>query len=90
MKKVFRIVMYVVGCFIVVNSMMYFLSKNANGAETDFSDCKTCRLINELNPQWVYSNEQERLMLCFESDEIIDQRKCVVFPNRIHLDIPEG
>ncbi len=102
MRKMLRIVMHVVVCLVVVNVIMIFLSQNANGAPPvpvenvwnksgleDFGDCKTCEILNSLNPTWVYANDEEHIMLCFEGkDHAVSNQKCIVFPHKIHLNLP--
>jgi hypothetical protein len=95
MKAIFRIIMYVVMCFIVVNTMMYFLSEKANAAPAvnrsdispDFNDCKTCQILNDLNPQWIYAKEKKRLMICFDPYDVTLQKRCMVFPEQINLEV---
>ena len=88
-------------CFVFVNVIMIFMSQNVNAGPAvnmfdpwsdvapDFSDCKTCQILNELNPQWLYSKEERKLMICFDPKDVAMQRRCIVFPNEINLEIKE-
>jgi len=102
MRKILKCIMHVVVCLVVVNVIMIFLSQNANGAPPvpmenawnqsgleDFSDCETCEILNRLNPTWVYANDEEHIMLCFEGgDNVVSNQKCIVFPHKVRLNFP--